>query len=49
MTLNDKKNNGLYNWYSIGVKNHTFYIHPFAVYKFDDNEANRIIKFISRR
>lgn len=49
MTLNDKKNHGLYNWYSIGVKNHTFYIHPFAVYKFDDNEANRIIKFISRR
>jgi len=49
MTLNDKKNNGLYNWYSIGVKKHKLYIHPFVMFKFDGEKADMIIKFMSRR
>lgn len=49
MTLNDKRNHGLYNFYSIGIKNHTLFIHPFAICEFDADEANRVFKFIRRR
>lgn len=48
MTLNHNMNQGFYNWFSLGIKWHTIFIHPFGPFRFTDEDADEIIKFIKR-
>lgn len=48
MTLNHIRNQSLYNWFSLGIKGHTIYIHPFGFFRFTTEDADELIKFIRR-
>jgi hypothetical protein len=49
MTIEDRRNHGMYNFFALGIKWHTIFIHPFAAYKFDKEEADRILNFMERK
>lgn len=48
MTLSDIKNQGLYCWFTFGLRKSNLFMHPFGPFRFDEHDAANIISYIKR-
>jgi len=48
MTLSDIKNQGLYHWFTIGLRKYNVFIHSFGPFRFDGEDAADVIMYIKR-